>query len=187
MKYFLMTVLLATLVNIGCDKGTSPPPKKDASSSADKAAADKAAADKAAADKAAADKAAADKAAADKAAADKAAADKAAADKAAADKAAADKATADKAAADKAAADKAAADKAAADKAAADKAAEAQSLLAKVLEYVKDKKLDLAEESLKKLETQKSSLPADMQTKVSSARTALDAAKAADKIKLPGV
>ena len=142
MKYFLMTALLATLVNIGCDKGTSPPPKKDASSSADKAAADKAAADKAAADKAAADKAAADKAAADKAAADKAA---------------------------------------------ADKAAEAQSLLAKVLEYVKDKKLDLAEESLKKLETQKSSLPADMQTKVSSARTALDAAKAADKIKLPGI
>ena len=100
------------------------------------------------------------------------------------DKAAADtKIAADlKTAADlKAAGDlKAAADAtgAAAKAAADDNAAKATSLFALLLQYTKDDKIELAEETLTQLDGMKQSLPASLQEKIESARTALAAKKA---------
>ena len=60
----------------------------------------------------------------------------------------------------------------------ANAAADAQSKLDQVMAYIKDKKLDLADSTLKQLEANKASLPASLQSGVEKARTALDAAKA---------
>lgn len=57
------------------------------------------------------------------------------------------------------------------------KAAEGQ--IEQVMNYVKENKLDLAEQALAKLEASKASLPAAIQAKLPTARQALDAAKAA--------
>ena len=67
---------------------------------------------------------------------------------------------------------------------AAAKAAEGQ--VQQVMDYIKENKLDLAEQALTKLEASKTSLPAAVQTKLPTARQALDAAKAAAG-KLPSV
>lgn len=67
---------------------------------------------------------------------------------------------------------------------AAAKAAEGQ--MQQVMDYIKENKLDLAEQALTKLEASKTSLPAAVQTKLPTARQALDAAKAAAG-KLPSV
>lgn len=57
--------------------------------------------------------------------------------------------------------------------------AEAQKLLDQVTEYVKDKKWDLADEALKKLEAMKASLPAEWASKIDQARSAFTTAKTA--------
>ncbi|MHC4672378.1 MAG: hypothetical protein ACYTBZ_07840 [Planctomycetota bacterium] len=59
----------------------------------------------------------------------------------------------------------------------------AQPLLDKVNSSIKDGNLGQAQESLTSLEGMKSSLPKSMQQQISSARTAYDAAKAAQAIK----
>jgi len=46
-----------------------------------------------------------------------------------------------------------------------------------VMTYIRDKKWDMAETTLKTLETNKATLPAEIQTQVNNARTMLDAAK----------
>ena len=56
-------------------------------------------------------------------------------------------------------------------------AAESQKQLTQVMDYIRDKKWDMAETTLKTLETNKASLPAEMQAQVTNARTMLDAAK----------
>lgn len=61
--------------------------------------------------------------------------------------------------------------------------ADAQSMLDKVEAAIKDKKWDDADSLLKKLEAMKDKLPADMQTKLGTLRTAIDAGK---NLKLPG-
>jgi len=63
---------------------------------------------------------------------------------------------------------------------------DATSKFKQLMGYIKDKKLDLAEELLKKLEGIKASLPADLQSKIDGARTALNAAKTLDT-KLPAI
>jgi hypothetical protein len=55
--------------------------------------------------------------------------------------------------------------------------AEAQKLLDQAQEYIKDKKWDLADTTIKKLEDMKASLPAEWATKVDQARKMLDTAK----------
>lgn len=57
--------------------------------------------------------------------------------------------------------------------------AEAQKLLDQAMEYVKDKKWDLADETLKKLEGMKASLPAEWASKIDQARSAFTTAKTA--------
>jgi hypothetical protein len=56
-------------------------------------------------------------------------------------------------------------------------AAESQKQLDQVMTYMREKKWDMAESTLKTLETNKASLPVAMQTQVTSARTMLDSAK----------
>jgi hypothetical protein len=70
--------------------------------------------------------------------------------------------------------------------------ADAQSKLELAMQYIKDKKFDLADKLLAELDAQKSSLPASLQGQIASAQTALKTAKAtsgagdaADGIKLP--
>ncbi|MGB7159968.1 MAG: hypothetical protein WBD40_18020 [Tepidisphaeraceae bacterium] len=58
-------------------------------------------------------------------------------------------------------------------------AAEATKQIEQVTTYIKENKLDLAETTLKKLEDNKASLPAAIQTKLPSVRTMLDTAKKA--------
>jgi hypothetical protein len=66
---------------------------------------------------------------------------------------------------------------------------EAQSLLDKATSATEAGKLDKAEDALTKLEGMQNLLPETMQQKITSARTALDAAKAAKdvKSKIPGL
>ncbi|HEY7090574.1 MAG TPA: hypothetical protein VH518_20920 [Tepidisphaeraceae bacterium] len=59
--------------------------------------------------------------------------------------------------------------------------AEAQKYLDQVTEYVKDKKWDLADEALKKLEAIKDKLPTEWAAKIDSAKDMLTKAKAAVK------
>ena len=61
--------------------------------------------------------------------------------------------------------------------------AKADELLAKVLDYIKENKLDDAQKQLKALEDMKSSLPKDLQEKIEQARKSLDAAKAGTALK----
>lgn len=71
---------------------------------------------------------------------------------------------------------------------AADKAAglsdaavqQAKDKLAQVMEYIKDNKLDLAEKALAELESMKDKLPQAIQSQLANARSALNAAKAAN-------
>ena len=56
-------------------------------------------------------------------------------------------------------------------------AAESQKQLDQVMTYMREKKWDLAETTLKTLETNKATLPAAMQSQVTNARSMLDAAK----------
>jgi hypothetical protein len=64
---------------------------------------------------------------------------------------------------------------------------DANSKLEQVLNYVKEKKFDLADELLKKLEANKASLPAAIQSKIDAVRTGLNAAKAMGDGKLPAI
>jgi hypothetical protein len=57
-------------------------------------------------------------------------------------------------------------------------AAESQKQLDQVMTYIRDKKWDLAESTLKTLETNKANLPVAMQPQVDNARKMLNAAKA---------
>lgn len=63
---------------------------------------------------------------------------------------------------------------------------DAQAKLDQILAYIKDKKFDLADSALKQLEDAKASLPEAIQSKISAARTALNAAKAGE-LKLPSL
>ena len=65
-------------------------------------------------------------------------------------------------------------------------AAQAETQLQQVMDYIKQNKLDLAEQALAKLEASKASLPAAVQSKLPTARQALDTAKASGG-KLPSV
>src|SRR5215213_6734686 len=56
-------------------------------------------------------------------------------------------------------------------------AAESQKQVEQVMTYIRDKKWDMAESTLKTLETNKATLPPAIQTQVTNARTMLDAAK----------
>jgi hypothetical protein len=56
-------------------------------------------------------------------------------------------------------------------------AAESAKQVEQVMTYIRDKKWDLAESTLKTLETNKASLPVEVQAQVTNARTMLDAAK----------
>jgi hypothetical protein len=56
-------------------------------------------------------------------------------------------------------------------------AAESQKQVAQVMDYIKEKKWDLAESTLKTLEANKATLPTEVQSQVTNARTMLDAAK----------
>jgi hypothetical protein len=58
-------------------------------------------------------------------------------------------------------------------------ATEAQKYVDQVSEYVKDKKWDLAEQALTKLEAMKDKLPAEWAAKIADARKMLDTAKKA--------
>lgn len=62
---------------------------------------------------------------------------------------------------------------------------EAESLLAKILAWIKDGKLDDAEKALAALEAKKGSLPQSLQDRIAGARKALDAAKALQKPAIP--
>ncbi len=55
--------------------------------------------------------------------------------------------------------------------------ADVQAKLTQVTEYIKDKKFDMADATLKQVEAKKDSLPASLQPKVDSLRKMLDAAK----------
>jgi hypothetical protein len=55
---------------------------------------------------------------------------------------------------------------------------DAQKQITEVMNYIKENKLDLAEQGLTKLEANKASLPATIQPQVDQARKLLDAAKA---------
>ena len=68
---------------------------------------------------------------------------------------------------------------------AANAVADAQSLLNQVTQDTKDKKWDLADSGLKKLEGMKASLPAEWSPRIDQARKAFDVAKAAGS--LPGL
>jgi hypothetical protein len=57
-------------------------------------------------------------------------------------------------------------------------AAESQKQVAQVMDYIKEKKWDLAESTLKELEGRKAQLPAAVAGQVDNARKMLDAAKA---------
>lgn len=57
-------------------------------------------------------------------------------------------------------------------------AEEANTQIQQVMTYIKDKKYDLAETALQKLEQNKASLPASVQAQLPTARTALNTAKA---------
>ncbi len=70
--------------------------------------------------------------------------------------------------------------------AAADVTTQAQKLLDQATEYIKDKKWDLAEQTLTKLEGMKAQLPAEWASKIDGARKTFDAAKAAGAIQMPG-
>jgi hypothetical protein len=62
----------------------------------------------------------------------------------------------------------------------------AQAKIDEVAQYIKDNKLDAADKALTELETNKASLPADIQAKLPELRTLLDTAKKAAAVKLPG-
>jgi len=68
-------------------------------------------------------------------------------------------------------------------------AREADNKLEQVVQYIKQRKFDLAEDLLKQLEGVKGSLPQALQTRIDSARTALTTAKAAveNLPKIPGL
>ena len=63
--------------------------------------------------------------------------------------------------------------------------AAAQGLLDQATQYIKDGKLDLADKAVTQLETMKSSLAPEWQSRISQARTALETAKKAGILK-PG-
>ena len=56
---------------------------------------------------------------------------------------------------------------------------EAQKLLDQAMQYIKENKLDMAEQALVKLEGMKAQLPETMQSSIAQARSALDTAKKA--------
>jgi hypothetical protein len=60
---------------------------------------------------------------------------------------------------------------------------QAQTLLDQTMQYIKDNKWDLAEQSLTKLEAMKPQLPAAWQPRVDQARSALNAAKSGGNLK----
>lgn len=62
---------------------------------------------------------------------------------------------------------------------------EAESMLKKVMDYIKERKLSDAEPLLKKLEEMKASLPQGLQDQIASARKAFDSAKAVPAV--PGL
>jgi hypothetical protein len=62
---------------------------------------------------------------------------------------------------------------------------EAESMLKKVMDYIKERKLSDAEPLLKKLEEMKASLPQGLQDQIASARKAFDSAKAVPSV--PGL
>jgi hypothetical protein len=64
-------------------------------------------------------------------------------------------------------------------------AADAQSKLTQVMDAIRDKKWDIAETTLKGLETNKASLPSALQSQVENARKMLTAAKAGAGTTLP--
>lgn len=64
---------------------------------------------------------------------------------------------------------------------------EAQKLIADATTYIKDKKFDLAEQAVKKLEDMKPQLPAEYGPKIDQLRTMLNTAKSAGGIKIPGM
>ncbi len=78
--------------------------------------------------------------------------------------------------------------KAAGDQATSAIQGDAQKLLDQALQYIKENNLDLAEQTLVKLEGMKAQLPETMQKGIAQARGALDTAKSAEKAKgsLPG-
>jgi outer membrane murein-binding lipoprotein Lpp len=59
---------------------------------------------------------------------------------------------------------------------------DAQAVIAKVMDLIKENKLDDAETQLKTLEAKSSTLPKDLQDKIKAAREALGAAKTAGKL-----
>jgi hypothetical protein len=64
---------------------------------------------------------------------------------------------------------------------------EAQKLMADATAYIKDKKFDLADQTVKKLEEMKPQLPAEYGPKIDQLRTLLNSAKATGGIKIPGM
>jgi len=63
---------------------------------------------------------------------------------------------------------------------------EAKGMLNEAMNYVKEKKYDLAEKALNQVEANKASLPKSIQDQLANARTALDAAKAGNGLQIPG-
>ena len=63
--------------------------------------------------------------------------------------------------------------------------AQADALLTQASDYIKNNKLDLADQAVTKLQEMKSSLPTEYGPKIDELKTALDAAKASGG-KLPG-
>src|SRR5438552_638902 len=66
-------------------------------------------------------------------------------------------------------------------------ASDASAKIQQVLDYIKDKKLDLAETTLKQLEANKASLPAAVAAQVDNARKLLDTAKGAASATSPAI
>ena len=68
----------------------------------------------------------------------------------------------------------------------ADLQAQAQKLIDEVTQNIKDNKLDAADKALTQLETLKPKMTPEWQARVDQARSALDTAKKAANLKLPG-
>ncbi len=62
---------------------------------------------------------------------------------------------------------------------------DAAAQLTQVMQYIKDNKYDLADQSLSKLEANKASFPDAIQKQIESARSALTAAKSSGGMKMP--
>jgi polyhydroxyalkanoate synthesis regulator phasin len=64
---------------------------------------------------------------------------------------------------------------------------EAKGMLNEAMNYVKEKKYDLAEKALDQVEANKDKLPQAIQTQLANARTALNGAKAGNGLQIPGL